>query len=106
MSPRERQRSSVLRLEGEFDLPAARLLEKSLRATVADGHVRIDFSRVRRFHDYGIAALAHTLSKLDGRAVELQGLNTHQVRLLRYFGIDAAAFRPERREPREASGED
>lgn len=97
MSMREGQRDSVLRLEGKFDLPAARLLEHSLRGLKAGDRVRIDFSRVQRLHDFGIAALAQALAKIDGATVKIEGLSTHHVRLLRYFGVGAGVFRPEHR---------
>ncbi len=87
------QRESVLQLEGEFDLPAARVLEHSLRGFKTGDTVRIDFSRVQRLHDYGIATLARALTKLDGATVKLEGLRTHHVRLLRYFGVDPKVFR-------------
>ncbi len=93
MLPREGQRVSVVRLEGEFDLPAARMLEHSLRGFKAGDRVQIDFSGVRRLHDYGIAWLARALTNLDAVTVSIEGLGTHHVRLLRYFGIDAMVFR-------------
>jgi anti-anti-sigma regulatory factor len=92
MSPGTEQRETVLRLEGEFDLPAARMLKTLLGGLEAGSKVRIDFGRVRRLHDYGIAVLAQALTRLDGATVKLDGLGTHHVRLLRYFGVDASAF--------------
>lgn len=98
MPVREGHRDSVLRLEGQFDLPAARLLEHSLRGLKPGDRVRIDFSGVRRLHDYGIAALARALSKTNGATLKIEGLSTHHVRLLRYFGIAAEVFRRDHRE--------
>jgi anti-anti-sigma regulatory factor len=86
---------TVIRLEGVFDIPAARLVEYSLKRMSAGDRVRIDFTRVRELRDYGIAVLAQALSKRDGIVVKLEGLRTHHVRLLRYFGIDSDAFRPD-----------
>jgi anti-anti-sigma regulatory factor len=86
---------TVIRLEGVFDIPAARLVEYSLKRMSAGDRVRIDFSGVRELRDYGIAVLAQALSKGSGIDVKLEGLRTHHVRLLRYFGVDADAFRPE-----------
>lgn len=97
MTKREGRRVSVLRLEGSFDLPAARLLEHSLRGLASGDRVRIDFSGVKRLHDYGIASLAQALAKVDGVDVKIEGLSTHHVRLLRYFGIGAEVFRREHR---------
>ncbi len=83
---------AVIRLEGTFDLPAARLLQNSLRRT-AEAAVRIDFAGVRQFNDFAVAVLAQALLEAGGRAVKVQGLSMHQVRLLRYFGVDPAVFR-------------
>ncbi len=104
MPQREHQRTHVLRLGEEFDVSAVWLLERELRGTGAGDRVRLDFRGVRRFHDYGIAALARVLTRLDGTTVKLEGLSTHHVRLLRYFGIDADVFRPDP-EPGEGDGE-
>jgi hypothetical protein len=92
----------VIRLEGVFDLPAARLLQLTLKGLRAGEQVRIDFTRVREFRDYGVAVLAQALTRRDGVVVTLEGLRTHHVRLLRYFGVDADAFRArgERGSPR------
>ena len=81
----------TLRMEGTFDVPAARLVEHTIARSRAVS-IRLDFSRVTDFHDFGVAILAHVLSS-RGRAVALTGLRLHQVRLLRYFGVDPAAFR-------------
>ena len=102
--PREGQRDSVIRPEGELDLPAARMLEHSLRGFKAGDRVRIDFSGVRRLHDYGIAWLARALTNLDAVTVSIEGLGTHHVRLLRYFGIDAKVFRRARNAKDEEGG--
>lgn len=80
----------VIRLEGTFDLPAARLLENSLRR-FATGGVLVDFSAVRQFNDFAVAVLAQAL--LGRAGVKVEGLSMHQIRLLRYFGVDAGVFR-------------
>jgi hypothetical protein len=84
---------NVIRLEGVFDIPAARLLQLTLKGLRSGEQVRIDFTRVREFRDYGVAVLAQALTGRDGAMVTLEGLRTHHVRLLRYFGVDAEAFR-------------
>ncbi len=81
----------VSRLEGTFDLPAARLLENSLRRLGSAGAARVDFTGVRQFNDFAVAALAQALKGAAG--VKVSGLRLHQVRLLRYFGVDAEVFR-------------
>jgi len=54
---------------------------------------RIDLTQVREFHDFGIAVLAQALTRRKAE-VTLPGLRQHQIRVLRYFGIDTAP--PER----------
>ena len=77
---------TVIRLEGVFDVPAARRLASTL-ADAGYADVRIDMTRVREFHDFGVALLARALA---GRPeVTVAGLRQHHLRLLRYLGIDA-----------------
>lgn len=77
----------VIRMDGVFDVSAAQRLARAL-AEAGDGEVRIDLTRVREFHDFGIALLARALS---GRVhTSVSGLRRHHVRLLLYLGIDAA----------------
>ncbi len=78
-----------MRLEGVFDVPAARRLEQVLERAREGDAIRVDLTQVREFHDFGIAILAQAL-KHGGPRVALQGLRNHQVRLLRYFGADPA----------------
>ncbi len=93
MSARTEAAPSVIRLEGTFDLPAARLLERSL--TSIAGRVRVDFTGVRRFNDFAVAVLAQALKRAAEPGVKVEGLTLHQIRLLRYFGVDAQVFRRE-----------
>jgi hypothetical protein len=75
-------------MDGVFDVPAARRLAREL-----DDHqfadVRIDLTRVREFHDFGVALLAQSIA---GRRAPtaVMGLQEHHLRLLRYLGIDCA----------------
>jgi anti-anti-sigma regulatory factor len=85
--------TAVIRLEGTFDLPAARLLENSLRRMAGASRVRVDFTHVREFKDFAVAVLAQTLRSDGAVGVKMEGLGLHQVRLLRYFGVDPAVFR-------------
>lgn len=88
----ERERGTVIRMEGAFDLPAARLVAHTLQRMSPGEDVVVDFTHVRQFHDFAVALLAKAVAQRDG-AVKLHGLRMHQIRLLRYFGIDASAFR-------------
>ena len=75
----------VIRMDGVFDAAAAQRLASAIAD--ADGEVvRVDLTDVREFHDFGIALLARALS---GRSrISVSAVRPHQVRLLRYFGID------------------
>ena len=76
----------VIRADGTFDVPAAERVARAIQA--ANGlEIRVDLTRVRDFHDFGVAVLAKALA--SRRHVEVRGLRTHQIRLLRYLGIDA-----------------
>ncbi len=76
----------VIRVQGIFDAAAAQRLASALESA-GPGNVRVDLSAVREFHDFGIAMLARALEQRSG--VVVSGLRQHQLRLLRYFGIDA-----------------
>jgi hypothetical protein len=83
----ERERT-VIRLEGVFDVPAARQLAARLDDVVF-GEVRIDLTRVREFHDFGVALLAQSIAGRQAPTAVL-GLHEHHLRLLRYLGIDCS----------------
>ena len=76
------------RLEGVFTGEAAFELKRAIQAEVCP--VELDFSRVHRFFDFGLAAFATELQAPDCKrlAVELKGLSLHHRRLLHYFGLE------------------
>ncbi|HEX9053016.1 MAG TPA: STAS domain-containing protein [Anaeromyxobacter sp.] len=76
----------VIRLEGVFDAEAAQRLSAAIE-TARGEDITVDLTDVREFHDFGIAMLARALS--GPHRVAVSGLRHHQLRLLRYFGIDA-----------------
>lgn len=76
----------VIQADGTFDVPAAERVARELDGAV-DLQVRIDLTRVRDFHDFGVAVLARALARR--RQIDVRGLRTHQIRLLRYLGVDA-----------------
>jgi ABC-type transporter Mla MlaB component len=77
---------TVIRMEGTFDVSAARRLARDLDAMVfAD--VRIDLTRVREFHDFGVALLASSIASRRA-PTSVIGLQEHHLRLLKYLGID------------------
>ena len=65
------------------------------------GEMALDFSQCAEFVDYGIAVLASALLSIPGKRVHLEGLRQHQLRLFKYFGVDADELR--RRETTESS---
>ncbi len=80
----------VILANGTFDVPAAERVAREIQD--APGlEVRVDLTQVRDFHDFGVAVLARALAK---RHVEVRGLRTHQIRLLKYLGIDAEPAAP------------
>ncbi len=98
MQTRDDSPAAVIRLEGTFDLPSARLVEHSLKRLRPGDRVRIDFTSVRQFHDFGVAVLAQALKQSEALVVNVEGLGTHHLRLLRYFGVSPDVFRPAQRE--------
>lgn len=87
--------AAVIHLEGNFDVPAARLLQNSLKGLGGDTPIRVDFTRVRQFNDFAVAILAQALVAPGAGTVRLVGLRLHQVRMLRYFGVSPDVFRLE-----------
>ncbi len=80
--------ASIISLEGVFDGVAARHLEERLLRTSPGDRILVDVTQVREFHDFGIAVLGRALT-LCRAEVKLRGLRRHQLRVLRYFGVDA-----------------
>jgi hypothetical protein len=80
----------IIVVEGVFDGPAARRVEAQLAREQAGARILLDLSKVREFHDFAIGILALVLARVPGVAV--RGLRTHQLRMLRYFGLDADAL--------------
>jgi len=83
----------LIRLDGVFDGPAARRVEATLARARPGARFRIDLTHIREFHDFGVMILANAVTRCPVM-VALRGLRTHQVRLLRYFGVSAAALEP------------
>ena len=103
MSEQDHRSPPVIRLEGTFDVPSARLVENSLKRMRAGERVRVDFTRVRDFHDFAIALLAQAVKRPGAPDAKLEGLRLHQVRILRYFGVGPEAFRPDGTGPARSS---
>jgi ABC-type transporter Mla MlaB component len=83
-----RERFSI-ECEGVFDLSSALGLEESLALVKPGARVELDLSRVREFHDAGLAVLARTIQRADAsHPLDVRGLRDRQVRLLRYLGVE------------------
>ncbi len=89
MSILEEHGSTVIRLDGVFDLPTAKQLADHLDALPRGELLCIDASKVVSFHDFGIATLAQALKRNRVLDLRLVGFRTHQLRLFKYFGYDA-----------------
>ena len=79
----------LIRLAGVFDGRAARGLEAMLARADGSMRLRVDLTQVREFHDFGIAVLANAMTHCRAQ-VALLGLRQHQIRVLRYCGVDTA----------------
>jgi ABC-type transporter Mla MlaB component len=86
MQPSTTTDSIQLSVSGPFDLPAARRIAHALAEASEETLVRIDLTRVNHFDDSGVALLGRSLAR--HRRAEVRGLRRHQVRLLRYLGIE------------------
>ena len=76
------------RVTGKFEGACAFNLAKRIEAEPL-GELALDFSQCGEFVDYGIAVLASALLSIPGKRVHLEGLRQHQLRLFKYFGVDA-----------------
>lgn len=75
-----------LTVDGPFDLPAARRVARVLTEADAEALVCIDLTRVSHFDDTGVAVLGQALA--GHLRADVRGLRQHQVRLLRYLGVE------------------
>jgi STAS domain len=78
-----------IRVQGVFDTPAAQRVEDAMARVEPDVRLCVDLTQVREFHDSAIAVLAHALTTCSAE-VAVRGLRHHQIRMLRYFGVDTA----------------
>jgi anti-anti-sigma regulatory factor len=80
----------TLHLVGTFDGSTADQLNGMLEGLEAR-EVVLDFSQVRRFADAAVAVASRSMTQ---RQVRLCGLDRHQERVFRYFGVDHAPTAP------------
>jgi ABC-type transporter Mla MlaB component len=75
--------------DGVFDLSSALGLEETLALVKPGGKVEVDLSRVREFHDAGLAVLARTIQRAGAtHDLDVRGLRERHLRLLRYLGVE------------------
>ena len=79
----ERAGCLTLRLTGTLDGQTACLLRTSLEA-LGTQEVEVDFTHLREFRDSAVGVITHGL--VD-RKVRMRGLDRHQQRMFRYFGV-------------------
>ncbi|HET8540760.1 MAG TPA: STAS domain-containing protein [Anaeromyxobacter sp.] len=90
---RSRQCELLIEVDGVFDVPAAKRLGAVLERARPGEAIRIDLGRVSTFQDFGLALLAQALGETRAARIALRGLRLHQLRILRYFGVDPARLR-------------
>ena len=99
MGERGYENTTVMSLEGTFDVPGARVLKNALDRMTPGDRILVDFTRVRDFNDFALAVLAQALLSEGATNARVRGLRLHQVRLLRYFGVRPEVFRLEPEPP-------
>lgn len=81
-------REQVLRVGDVLDLPAARFIQAALSQAAAGAVILLDLSGVRVCEDAALAVVAVALRGCRAARVAVHGLGLHQVRLMRYLGLD------------------
>ncbi len=86
--PAEEMTSDAIRLSvtGPFDLTTAHRVARALADASEETLVRIDLTRVSNFDDSGVAVLGRALA--GHQRADVRGLRQHQIRLLRYLGVE------------------
>jgi hypothetical protein len=87
------QGSLLIRMDGVFDIEAARAIQDRIAHAAEGTEIYIDLSRVRDFHDRAVAVLAEATATSSAR-VSVRGLRQHQYRMMRYLGVPGAALDP------------
>ncbi len=80
-------------MDGVFDVPAAKRLAAVLERARRGDAIRIELERVSDFQDFGLAVLAQALGETAAARIAVRGLRLHQLRILRYFGVDPTRLR-------------
>jgi ABC-type transporter Mla MlaB component len=75
-----------LSVAGPFDLTTAHRVARALADASDETLVCIDLTRVSNFDDSGVAVLGRALA--GHQRADVRGLRQHQVRLLRYLGVE------------------
>jgi hypothetical protein len=80
--------TACYRIAGKFESACAWELAARIESEPL-GELLLDFSQCGEFVDYGIAVLASALLSAPFKRVHLEGVRQHQLRLFKYFGVDA-----------------
>jgi len=81
----------VLRFDHDFDVRTARRIETILLAAASDASICLDLRGVRHVQDAAVGVVADALRQRRALRVEIRGLSQHQIRLLRYMGLESVA---------------
>ena len=97
MSDRTEPRGArtLVHVEGDVDAMVARQLRAMVTRCSPGSRLVLDFSHAHEVADYGLGLLARALVDAPPTSIALRGLSRHQERVLRYFGVDAAAVHDE-----------
>jgi hypothetical protein len=79
--------TATYRISGRFEGACAWELARRLENEPLS-EVRLDFSQVGDYVDYGIAVVANALLGLGQKRIHLHGIRQHQLRVFKYFGVD------------------
>ncbi len=83
----------LIRCDGVFDAGVAHRVLDVVSEAPAAAEIYVDLAKVREFDDRAAPVLADVIARATSR-ISVRGLRQHQVRMLRYLGVDASALDP------------
>ncbi len=83
----------LIRCDGVFDAGIAHRVLDAVSEAPAAAEIYVDLAKVREFDDRAAPVLADAISRATSR-ISVRGLRQHQVRMLRYLGVDPSALDP------------
>ena len=79
----------TIQLDGVFDQAAALRVDEAVHGVRPGGELHLDLTRIRDFHDVGLAVLARTIIGSGERVhMDVRGLRQQQHQILRYLGVE------------------